>query len=71
MNNEPLPAFIASVGCDALVRRVWVVEMRDSFGRWSPCAECQLTKQDCERVIRQYWIANNPNDSFRAKRYLG
>ena len=51
-------------------RRVWVVEMRDRFGRWAPCAECQLTKQDCERVIRQYWKANNPDDSFRAKRYL-
>ncbi len=57
--------------CDGMVSRVWVVEMKDSFGRWTPCAECQLTKRDCERVIRQYWLANNPDDSFRAKRYLG
>lgn len=60
-----------AVGSGALVSRIWVVEMKDAFGRWTPCAEAQLTKRDCERVIRQYWITNNPDDSFRAKRYLG
>lgn len=54
----------------APVSRVWLVEMLVGSARWEPCAACQPTRTDCKREIAQYWLANNPDDSFRAKRYL-
>lgn len=50
--------------------KVWVVEIKTMRGRYEPCAEAKLTLKDAEREMRDYWMHNNPKDTFRAKKYV-
>lgn len=53
-----------------LIRRhyVWVVEMKDGKGRWSPCADGAIARDDARAMLKE-WKRDNPDNCFRLRKY--
>ena len=51
------------------VVKVWVIEMEDAPGRWSPCMGLGLDRQEARRELAD-WRKRNPSDNFRISKYV-
>lgn len=51
-------------------KKVWVVEMLSTDGKWQPRSSFHLKKNDAVRSVSFDWTRYYPEDKFRVRKYV-